>query len=152
MPTWMPIPLLYERDFVVLNGFDDGNKTFYSMSVQAATDEIPGSSIYEAKGVAKHGPKDRVRMAFFSAMRVEQDQKNPDRAILHYFQVSFCDRLTVDRTTLTDMVLCLMQWMDLLGMMPEFISNFGNVESYSGFIERVNDKYPVPTTTQCRHA
>jgi hypothetical protein len=75
---------------VVLNGFDDGNKTLYSMSVQAATDEIPGSSIYEEKGVAKDGPAGRVRMAFFSALRVKKDQKNPDCSILHYFQVSSC--------------------------------------------------------------
>jgi hypothetical protein len=90
MPSWMPIPLLKSRDYVVLNGFDDSNKTFYSMSVQAATDEFPGSSIYEAEGVAKDGPNGCVRMAFFSAMRVEQDQTNPDCSILHYFQVSSC--------------------------------------------------------------
>jgi hypothetical protein len=90
MPAWMPITLLKPRDYVVLNGFDNSSKTFYSMSVQAATDEKSGSSIYEAEGVAKDGPKGRVRMAFFSAMRVEQDQKNSDRSILHYFQVSSC--------------------------------------------------------------
>jgi hypothetical protein len=86
----MNLHLPSERDYVVLNGFDDGNKTFYSMSVQAATDEIPGSSIYEAEGVANDGPKGRVRTAFFSALRVEKDQKNPDCSILHYFQVSSC--------------------------------------------------------------
>jgi hypothetical protein len=109
------------RDYVVLNGFDEGNKTFLSFSVQAATDTIPGSNVYEAEGVTKPGKNGKVRMAIFSALRVEADKENPNRCILHYFQ-----------------------WLDLLGNLS-FASFPGNWVGYTQFIGRVQKKFPVST-------
>jgi hypothetical protein len=117
----MGIPVLSNRDYVVLNGFDEGNKTFLSFSVQAATDKFPGSNVYEAEGKEEPGCNGNVRMAIFSALRVEADKENPNRCTVHYFQ-----------------------WLDLLGNLSP-ASFPGNWFGYTQFINRVQKKFPVST-------